>query len=289
MKSKIFSYEYEEYEEGDKSASTMVADIMADEEFQSLEEIVIGCWGDAWDASCQPIIDGIVENKDKFSHIKSLFFGFMDSEECEVSWIIQGDYSRLWEAMPQLERIVIKGSQELVLGDISHANLKHLEIICGGLPSSVIKAVEKAKLPALEELLLYIGIDNYDFDGNIDTIKELLSGSDFPGLRYLGILDSDIEDDIAEAVFNSKYISQITTVSLAGGTLTDKGGQIVLEGIKKYPNIKKADLHYHFMTDDMMDKLDELADELDIEIDVSEDQEPDEYDGEIYYYVMLSE
>lgn len=288
-KTKFFSYDYDEYKDGQKNAGTMIADIIADEELNSLEEIVIGCWGDAWDDSCQKIIDGIVANKDKFSHIKSLFVGAMGFEECEVSWIIQGDYSKLWDAMPQLESLCIKGSTNLVLGDISHTNLKRLEIICGGLPASVIESIKNAKLPSLEALLLYIGVENYGFDGDKNTIKSLLDDSDFPKLTYLAIEDSEIQDDIAKIVFDSKYISQITTLSLAKGTLTDKGGQIILDELKKYPNIKRLDLHYHYMTDRMMNKLDKLADELDIEISLDEDNEPDEYDGTVYLYPMLTE
>ncbi len=288
-KSKVYSYDYDDYEEGGKNGETMIADIMADEEFPSLEEIIIGSWGDAWEDSAQSMIDDIIANKDKFSHIKSLFIGDMDFEDCEVSWIIQGDYSKLWEAMPQLEKLVIKGSSELELGDIKHDNLKSLEIICGGLPSSVIESIKKASLPSLESLLLYIGVDSYGFDGDKDTIKSLLNDSDFPALKYLGLEDSEIQDDIAEIVFDCKYISQINTLDLANGTLTDKGGQLIADKIKDYPNIKKLDLHYHYMTDDIMDKLDDIADELDIDIDLDEDQEADEYDGEVYYYPMLTE
>ena len=43
----------------------------------------------------------IAEKADRFRHITKLFIGDMDYETCEVSWIIQGDYSRLWKAMPQ--------------------------------------------------------------------------------------------------------------------------------------------------------------------------------------------
>lgn len=141
-KSKEFSYNYDDYSEG-KNAKSLIADIIADRELASLEEIVIGSWGNAWEDNCQDIIDGIVANKDKFSNIKSLFIGDMDYSECEVSWILQGDYSKLWDAMPQLEVLCIKGSNGLVLGDIQHGNLKHLEIICGGLPVSVIESVKK--------------------------------------------------------------------------------------------------------------------------------------------------
>ena len=92
-----------------------------------------------------------------------------------------------------------------------------------------------------------------------------------------------------ELVFNSKYISQIETLDLANGSLTNKGGQFIADHLREYPNIKKVDLHYHYMTDEVMDKLDDLADELDIEINVDEDNEADEWDGQVYYYPMLTE
>ena len=98
MKSKKFYYTWEDYEDGDKNAKTMIADILADGELGQLEELVIGCWGESWENSAQSIIDGLVENKDKFAGIKSLFVGDMDYEECEVSWIEQADYGALWAA-----------------------------------------------------------------------------------------------------------------------------------------------------------------------------------------------
>ena len=127
-KSKRFSYTYEDWDEGGKDAKTMVEDILKDSELSDLDEIVIGCWGECWDDNdgAQEIIDGIVANKEKFSHIKSLFIGDMDYEDCEVSWIIQGNYSKLWAAMPQLEKLVIKGSTDLELGEIQHRRLQHL-------------------------------------------------------------------------------------------------------------------------------------------------------------------
>ena len=284
-KSKRYSYEYEEYEDGKKGAETMLAEIMADAEFASLEELVIGCWGEAWEDNPQPIVDGIVANAEQFSHIKSIFFGDMDFEECEVSWIMQADYSKLWAAMPQLERFIVKGSNDLVLGEISHENLKTLEVICGGLPVEVLNSIKSAKLPSLEKLLLYVGVEDYGFTGDLSDIKALLSESDFPKLTYLGITDSEIQDDICAAVLESKYINQITTLDLSMGTLTDKGGAMLLEKLPSLDNIKTVDLQYHFMTDDMMKKLTAL----DQDVCVDDQEEMEEYDGEVWLYPMLTE
>lgn len=285
-KSKRFAYTYED--EG-KKEEDLLKEILEDAELPDLEEIVIGPWGECWDETeegLQVIVDGIVENKEKFAHIKSLFFADMDYEDCEVSWIIQADYSKLWEAMPQLEKLVIKGSTDLELGEIVHENLKHLEIICGGLPGYVMESIQKAKLPSLQKLLLYIGVEDYGFDGDITTIQKLLAESDFPKLTYLGLTDSEIQDEIAESVLNCKYIGTITALDLSMGALTDKGGQMLLDKLPEYPNVKQLELEYHFLSDDMMKKLKALPG---VQVNVEDQQEADDYNGEIYYYPMLTE
>lgn len=263
----------------------MAEEIMADPEFQGLEELIIGGWGGEAEESCQPILDAIAENPEKFSHIQKLFVGDMDFEVCEVSWIIQGNYSRIWAAMPQLKKLTIKGSTDLTLGTIEHENLESLTIICGGLGADVIEEITKAKLPHLKKLLLYIGIENYGFDGDADTVRRLLAESDFPELTYLGITDSEIQDELTEVVLESKYIRQITTLDLSNGTLTDKGGQLLLDKLPELPNIQKLDVHYHYLSDEMMKKLEKLP----IDTDLSEQEEADEWDGELWYNPMLTE
>lgn len=283
-KKKIYSYDYDEYEDG-KGAENLIEDILADPDFPNLNEVIIGDWGGAWEDDCQAIIDGIVEHAEQFSHIEKLFVGDMDFESCEVSWIMQGNYEKLWAAMPQLKELTIKGSSDLELGSICHENLESLTIICGGLPKYIIKEIQEAKLPNLKKLLLYIGIDDYGFDGDADTVRELLEKADFPQLKYLGITDSEIQDELAKVVLESKFMGQIRTLDLSMGTLTDESGALLLETLPKYPNIKKLDLHHNYLSKEMAKKLEDLP----IVVDVSEIEKPWEYKGEIYMNAMLTE
>ncbi|HBN56539.1 MAG TPA: cytoplasmic protein [Lachnospiraceae bacterium] len=283
-KKKIYSYDYDEYEEG-KGAEELIKDILADPDFPNLNELIIGDWGGAWEDDCQPIIDGIVEHAKQFSHIEKLFVGDMDFESCEVSWIMQGNYEKLWAAMPQLKELTIKGSSDLKLGTICHENLESLTIICGGLPESVIKEIQEARLPGLKKLLLYIGIDDYGFDGDADTIRELLEKADFPQLKYLGITDSEIQDELVKVVLESKFMGQIRTLDLSMGTLTDESGALLLETLPQYPNIKKLDLHHNYLSETMAKKLESLP----VVVDVSEIEEPWECGGQMYMNAMLTE
>lgn len=284
-KSKTFRYEYDEYEDGTKGAGTLIGDLLADPDFSSLTELSIGNWGDCWEESCQPVIDGIISHANDFSHIRSLFIGDMDFEECEVSWIIQGNYSELWAALSELTELTIKGSTELELGTVFHENLESLTIICGGLPNSVIESVKTACLPRLKKLVLYIGSDNYGFEGNCDTIRSLLDTMDFPKLEYLGIVDSEIQDELAETVLESRYMDQIHTLDLSCGTLSDKGGALLLEALPAHPNIKRLDVHYHYLSTEMMQRLGALP----IETELSEQNKPEHYRGEVWMNAMLTE
>lgn len=285
-KSKKYAISYEQYDEG-VTPGDMVKEILEDPEFPQLNALVIGCWGDAWDDGCQTILDGIIADADKFSHIEKLFIGDMDYEECEVSWIIQGNYGELWKAMPQLKGLTIKGSSELTLGEICHENLEELTIICGGLPDNVFEEIQQAKLPNLKKLLLYIGVENYGFNGDEYTIKTLLEKADFPKLEYLGIADSEIQDELAEVVLESKFMGQIHTLDLSCGTLTDKGAELLLKKLPQYPNIKKADLHHHYLSQEMMERLKtELAG---VELDLSEPNEREVWNGQVWMNAMLTE
>ncbi len=282
--SKFYSISYEEYDDG-KGVEDLLKKILDDPDLPDLKELVIGSWGNAWEDDCQELIDGIVKNAERFSNIESLFFGDMGYEDCEVSWIIQGDYSKLWDALPQLKKFTVKGGMDLRLGKIHHENLESLTVICGGLPVSVIESVQNARLPKLKKLMLYIGSDEYGFDGDVDAIKELLAESDFPELTYLGITNSEIQDELIEVVLNSKYMGQISTLDLSMGTLTDKGGSLLLEKIPEWKNIKKLDLHYHYLSDEMAEKLEGLP----IEVDVSEGNGLCEDEDYYCMHAMLTE
>lgn len=288
--SRKYAYDWDDIDEG-KGPETLMEEILKDPELPSLTEIVIGCWGDACDAdsSAQPLIDAFVENASHFSGIKSLFIGDMEYEDCELSWIEQGDYSGLWKAMPQLEKLTIKGSSgNFNLGPIEHDGLKELVIISGGLPVRILKQIAQAKLPSLEVLKLYLGIDNYGGDAELTDIEAFLADSDFPKLRYLGLLDSEEEDEIAKLVLKSKYMKQLDSLDFSYGCLTDKGGQLICNALSEESGIKNLYIEYHYMSAKVVRELEGLG-EKGIATNICDAQKADEYDGEIWMNPMYTE
>lgn len=269
---KRLSVSYDEAEEG-KTLVSKVEALLESPQAAEVESLVIGAWEEPHENNPSEALALLAAGSAKLPRLKELFVGDMDSEDCEISWIMQADYTAVLDAFPGLERLHIKGSTDLVLCSkpLSHAGLKSLTIECGGLPASILTRVVEADLPELEHLCLYLGVEEYGFDGSFDTIRPLLEKGRFPKLKSLGLVDSEIQDEIAIAMATAPVLSQLETLDLSKGTLGDVGGAALLasDGVKQ---LKRLDLHHHYLFNEMVARLKALP----LVVDVTEQQEEDD-------------
>ena len=231
---------------------------------------------------CSDIADGIVENKEKFAHFEGLFWGDIDFEEQEISWIEQVDLSPVLDAMPLLNNLKIKGTNNLSIGKKPRPNLKSLEIISGGLPDSVVEDILGSDLPNLEKLVLYVGVEDYGFDGDMNVFRPLFSKDRFPNLKWLGIVDAEEQNAVVEMFLESDILPQLETMDISAGVLTDEGARLLLDHVDKIKHLKFINMKYNYLSDEMKK---ELQKSLPMKIDVSDSQE---YDDD-YSYPMITE
>jgi hypothetical protein len=277
---------------GEKRAMADVfAQLVADPRCSELTSLVIGPWaewvggGNAGGDDIDSLIGLLVGASEQLPSLTSLFIGDIESEQCEISWIQQGDLSPLFGAFPQLESLGIRGGEGLTIGSPSHHNLKKLIIESGGLPVSVVQEVAAADFPALEHLELWLGSSGYGWDGTIDDLAPFLNGEKWPDLKYLGLRNSEIADEIAGHLATAPVLNRIKTLDLSMGNLTDAGVEALLHNRDALSRLEALDLHHHFLSEGMIDRLQELP----ISVDASDPQEADEYDGEAYRYIAVSE
>ena len=250
-----------------------------------IEALVIGDWGNAAEGgSSRSVVEKLVEVKDRLPGLKALFIGDLVGEESEISWIIQSDLSPLWTAYPGLTEFGVRGGEGLRLAPMSMPHLKTLVIETGGLPAEVVADVIAADLPELEHLDLWLGEENYGGDASIADLQPLLDGGLFPGLRWLGLRNSAISDDIAVALTGAGVIAQLDTLALSLGALSDQG-VAALAANTALKSLKTLDIHFHYASPEALAKLDALG----IEVDTSDPQEADEDDGEVYRYIFVGE
>ncbi|WP_433360505.1 STM4015 family protein [Streptosporangium sp. CA-115845] len=244
--------------------------------------IIVGGWDEAYEVDASGPIRLLAGNAARLPKLRSLFFGAMPSEECEISWIVQSDVTPLLEAFPLLERLEVRGGTELKLRPVRHDNLKILRFETGGLPPAVARAVGASDLPALEYLELWLGAENYGGDTTVADLEGILSGERLPALRHLGLQDSEIQDEVAAAVASAPVVARLESLALSMGTLTDTGAEALLAS-RPPAHLRRLDLHHHFLSDAMVERL--RAAFSGVELDLSEQEKPDDD----WYYVAVSE
>ncbi|WP_131738985.1 STM4015 family protein [Actinomadura roseirufa] len=244
--------------------------------------LVIGYWGASYDQNTADPVALLTEAAASFPKLKALFVGDIPGDQSEISWIEHGDISPLFEAFPGLERFEIRGAQDLTLAPIKSDVLRRLRFESGGLPAAVVQAVAASDLPNLEHLDLWLGEGNYGGDATVADLAPILAGERLPALRHLGLEDAEIQDEIAAAVAGAPIVARLESLSLAMGILTDQGAEALLSG-QPLTHLRALDLHHHFLTDAMMERVKAALPGVEVDLD---DQETTDDD---WRYVAVSE
>ena len=258
---------------------------LADPNAASVEAVVISDWGGAGEGEGpDEVVKALVEAKAQLPMLRALFMGEMTMEESEISWIQQTDLSPLWGAYPGLEHVQVRGGENLSLGDLNLPSLETLILESGGLPAEVVEQICAADLPQLRHLELWLGSDNYGGTTSLDDLAPILSGEVFTGLDYLGLRDCEYADQLAGALSQSPVVAALKSLDLSLGNLSDEGAEALLRS-PDLQQLAKLDLHYHFLSDGMSARFENLP----IEVDLSDQQEADDDGDEVYRYIAVSE
>ncbi len=270
-----------EYEDAEDTVLKNLTAFLNDPRLPEVDSFVVGMWGE-YDAGPEGLIELLLANKDKLQHIKGIFFGDITYEENEVSWIQNGNYGHLLDALPHLEFFQVRGGNGLGLGSLKHPGLKKLVIQTGGLDVGVLKQIANADLPALEHLEIWLGSDYYGFNASPEDIKTVYTGHQeghLPALKYLGLRNCEIADAVALGFKDDPILERIEELDLSRGNLGDVGAQALVEN-PAIKNLKKLDLHHNYISDEWAEKLQNLGMKIDLK-----DRRPNTAEDERYISV----
>ncbi|WP_026404957.1 STM4015 family protein [Actinomadura rifamycini] len=227
----------------------------------------------------------LAEKADAFPRLRALYLG--DIPEQEISWIDHGDIAPFFRAFPELERLEVRGVGHLN-EPVRSTSLRVLRFESGGLPAGVVRSVGECDLPNLEHLDLWLGTPDYGGDASVDDLAPILSGERLPALRHLGLEDSEMQDEVAEAVASAPVVARLESLSLAMGTLSDRGAEALLAG-QPLTHLRKLDLHHHFLSAAMMERLTAELPDVDVDLRLPEDETLDEAWPPDGFYIAVSE
>jgi predicted DNA-binding WGR domain protein len=259
---------------------------LADPAVGLVQALVIGfCFGEDSDEGSEEVVEALVGARDRLPNLRALFLGDITYHENEISWINQSDLTGLLKAFPQLEQFRARGGGDLALRKFGHPHLKSLAFEASNLPREVVRAIGASSLPALEHLELWLGTSSYGADTTVADLKNILAGKPTPALRYLGLRNSEIADDIAQALAKSPFLERLRILDLSLGTLGDRGAEALLAN-PALARLEKLDIHHHYVSPALVQRLQALG----IQIDVGKAEEPEDPDDpEAHRYVAHSE
>jgi uncharacterized protein (TIGR02996 family) len=278
----VYRVNSQDYEE-----PAQLAAFLADPAVSTVRGLVVGyCWDFEGDSS--GAVEDLVAARNKLLNLQALFLGEMTYEQQEISWIQQSDLTPLFKAYPRLEHFSARGGGGLRLGKLKHEHLKSLTFEASNLPREVVRAVGASDLPALEHLEVWLGTSTYGADTTVADLKGILDGKGLPALRYLGLRNSEIADDVAKALAKAPVLERLKVLDLSLGTLSDKGAQALL-AIPALAKLEKLDIHHHYVSPKVVGQLKALGIEVDAGDPQEADIEGDEDEEASYRYVAHSE
>ncbi|WP_176611622.1 STM4015 family protein [Actinomadura sp. WMMB 499] len=266
--------------------------------------LIIGdCWNPALaNDDVGGVRDALIEHAAAFPALRALFFGEVTYRDAEMSWLAQTDVSPLVAAFPGLTEFVVRGTDrmsftggrtfELAWNVARHESLRRLTFQAHRLEPAVVRGVLASELPELEHLELFPGDGAEPAD-----LAPLLSGSVFPALRSLGLRNGANTDELVTALVGAPVTRRLTAVDLSLGTLTDRGARALLDA-PVFGDLKRLDLHHHYMSEEMTERVRAHFTGSGVDVDVDDRQEPDEDDAayfhewepdENYYYRAVIE
>ncbi|MHB9861627.1 STM4015 family protein [Streptomyces sp. YIM S03343] len=257
-------------------------------DLSAVRAIVVGQWDEPYDNDSGVVVQRLVDARDRLTSLRAVFIGDLEMEESEISWIEQSDVTPVLDAYPLLEEFGIRGGTDLRFPAVRHQHLRTLRIEAGGLPGEVVRGIAASELPALETLEIWLGVDGYGGDATVADLAPILTGGQFPALRHLGVRNSEIQDEIAAAVASAPVVAQLESLSLSLGTLTDTGAEALLGG-QPLTHLKRLDLHHHFLSAAMTDRVRTAFESAGTDVDLSEQLSPQRWQDEEWRYVAVSE
>ncbi|NKZ01729.1 STM4015 family protein [Nocardiopsis alborubida] len=255
----------------------------------SVRALVVGNLVDGFEVeSSDAVRDALAEAAPRLPGLRSLFYADLICDECEASWIRHGDLSPLVTALPGLTRFAVRGTTRLSLKALEHDGLRRLTLQGGGLPGRLAREVVAARLPALEHLELWLGVEAYGGDTTVQDLAPVLSGEAFPGLRTLGLRNAEHTGAWVRVLAEAPVTSRLHTLDLSLGTLRDEDVPVLLES-PVFRGLGKLDLHHHYLSEEAEKEVRAAFAGAGVEVDLSEREEPDDWDGEAEYYPAVSE
>lgn len=176
--------------------------------------------------------------------LRTILFSAFDDQ---LAWTHIGDISIANAALANIEAMTVTAGR-ITLGAIDLPRLRRLALICGGLNAHVPASIATARWPALEELTVYFGREEYGGDCTLASALPLLAGNNLPRVTSLGLANSEFGDGLAQAIPDAAILPRLRRLDLSLGTMGDEGGRALLAHADRLAHLEVLDLGENYLS-----------------------------------------
>jgi hypothetical protein len=90
------------------------------------------------------------------------------------------------------------------------------------MSAKLINDAVNSKCPEMTHFELWLGVEDYGFDGSTHNLRPVMAGTVFPKLKYLGLRNAQITDEVASAL-QSAEAADMSQVKVEGSTFVLTG------------------------------------------------------------------
>ena len=165
-------------------------------------------------------------------------------------WDISSTSTRMprSSSIPRMRTLRLRGGDVTLDEAIDLPELVSFTVESGSLDSGSLRAISAARWPNLESLEIWFGDPNYGASGGVAEVAALLDGRGLGKLRHLGLRNCPFADELAGALASSRILSQLATLDLSMGNLSDRGVATMLADAPRFSHLQALDLDDNALT-----------------------------------------
>jgi uncharacterized protein (TIGR02996 family) len=219
----------------------LVWDVLRHPSCRFLRELVIGCVRSG-DQDNTAIAATILHAGPRPPLRRLVLADFDDTnlDNIDISRAPIGDLRGLGAAYPMLETVILKGTGDVVLGDLALPRAKKFALRTSTMEKATLRTILTAPWQALEDLELWFGDVERGYGAECEAADLApLFARRFPHLRALRIMNSPFSDEIVDAIAGWSEAAQLAILDFSLGTLSDAGARALVRHRTAFPKLER--------------------------------------------------
>jgi uncharacterized protein (TIGR02996 family) len=208
-----------------------------------------------------PVLRAVVESA-QAPRMRALAFDDFTSEDSELSWVEYGDFSELLPRLPALEHLKIRSGGGGTLGRLVMPAMKSFVRESGGLKRTELVEICGAQWSNLEHLEIWTGATNYGAEASCDDFERVLAARDLPRLRHLGIVNSQLSDELVPVLARSRVLPQLESLDVSRGIGAEALADALVEHAAAFRHLAAIDLSGNFLDATQVGRIREVLDNV---------------------------